>query len=262
MKRFATTLILFFLGITILQAQNKTDVVDIRLMDPQSCCFEMFLENSHTPVSPLNFLQLRILTNGVEFQPGAGGPWPSTNEADMVLFGEHGIILNPREMIEGFNFCFEFVPGQPRTVSIEWQTQYNGTEVNTDTVSLDCTFQVPVCDTISVGSITIPSQPEGTCCYEFTLKNQHEPVGELNGFGLVIQTPGATIAGTPTGPWPIEQITSTAVTFGTTTSPLASGADLRGFRICVLAPQGAAGDIVLKWISSLDGRIFCEEILS
>ncbi|MFZ1731357.1 MAG: T9SS type A sorting domain-containing protein [Bacteroidota bacterium] len=258
MKHIATILLLLLTAVAI-QAQNKPDRVDIRLMDPQACCFEMMLENTHTPSSQLNHLTLRIITPGVTFQPAAGGPWPALVDADRVVYGEQGIILQSQEIIEGFNFCLEFSPGQPRTVEIEWQTDLNGTPMTTETVNLDCTVQLLECDTISVAGVTIPNQPEGTCGYEFTLKNLHLPVGNINEFRLMVQTPGASLAGTATGPWNVVDQNSNSVTFASPSSPLATGGTLKGFRIFVLAPQGLPGNQIIRWISSLDGQILCEE---
>jgi hypothetical protein len=258
MKRIVTTLLLVLSAFTV-NAQQKSDIMDFRPMDPESCCYELAVENSHTPESPLNYIRLRILTPGVTFQPGAGGPWPTSFESDtMVVFGDGGIQMLPRESLEGFNACFQFSPGLPRTFRVEWRVSYNNTVTTIDTVDLNCVIQQRSCDTVSVVSVSIPGQPEGSCAYEFTLKNIHEPMGDLNGFRLVLQTPGASMTGTATGPWDVLEQNANSVSFGTNANILNPGADLGGFRIFVLTPQGNPGNVIIRWISSHNGQILCE----
>ncbi|MBR9975099.1 MAG: T9SS type A sorting domain-containing protein [Bacteroidetes bacterium] len=202
-----------------------------------------------------------MIDPGVTFQPGAGGPWPTMFESDtMVLYGDGGIILRPREKMEGFNACFQFAAGHSRSFRVEWRTEYNNNVVTIDTVLLDCQVQQLACDTVAVQSVTIPQQPDGTCSYDFTLKNLHEPAGELNGLRLVVMTPGAEfVPGFASGPWDIFEETASTITFGASTNALSPGAELDGFRVTVLSPTGTQGNIVLRWISSFNGQIFCED---
>jgi hypothetical protein len=260
MKHFARVLTLLMLtAISTFAQQQKPDIIDFRKMDPLSCCFDVSLENVHEPDSPLNYLELRILSPGVFFEPGAGGPWPTIIETDtLMVFGDVGIIIQPGEVIEGFNVCFRFQNTPDRTVRVEWRTRYNARVATLDTLELDCSVQIPTCDSVDIAAITIPTQPDGTCCYELTLKNRHDPAGGLNGFKIVVLTSGAMIEGTPSGPWTVTERTLQSVTYGTTGSPLASGADLKGFRFCVSMPQGNPGTAVFHWYSLSNAQTVCE----
>jgi hypothetical protein len=254
------TFALLVLGFLSAQAQQTNpDVLYFRQVTPEICCFDLLLENVHEPKSSLNFLRLRILTPDVRFQPGVGGPWPVKAQSDTsVLFGDQALDLVSGEAVDGFHVCFHFRPGLPREVLLEWTSEYNGVIVTRDTISLNCEVPTRRCDSVAVASVTIPGQPEGSCCYEFSITNVHEPAGELNGFRLVVQNPGAMITGLPSGPWDIVEQSSTSISFEGLHSPLNPGEELRGFRICVTTPQGAPGDLTIRWISSFNGQIVCE----
>lgn len=263
MKRIATAA--FFLAILTwalpIQAQQQIpDFVDFRLIDPGTCCYDMYLENSHRPASPIDLIRLELLTQEAHFVPGsAGGPWPVHEISDRhIFFQEQGLQLPPDEFIEGFHFCIEIDPGHPRLVQIIWSTEFNGRVTSKDTVWLDCSVTPQVCDSVVIAAITIPTQPEGSCCYDITVKNTHEPQGSLDGLRLRLQTPGATITGTPTGPWNVLDQTATSVTFGGA-SPLASGGSLGGFRLCVDVPQGTPTDLVFQWFTSSGGQDICDD---
>lgn len=258
MKRILTAVLLLCAATSF--AQNKEDIFVFRALEPESCCFELDVENAHTPASPINTIQLRLITPGAKFHPGAGGAWPTQTESDsLIIFGDGNIEIRSGEMVDGFNFCVHFLPGQPRQFQLEWLTKYNTTVTSIDTVDLECIVIQRTCDSVLVSSITIPNQPDGSCCYDFTLRNVHEPPSELNGFRLMLQTPGASIVGDPSGPWQTSEVTSTSVTFTAPGDVLPTGEELRNFRICVATPQGDPGDVVIRWISLNFGQILCEE---
>lgn len=258
MKRTLTAFLMLFAATAF--AQNKNDVLVFRALEPESCCFEVSIENSHTPPSSINSIQFRILTPGAKFHPGAGGAWPTKSESDsLVIFGDGNIELRMGDMIDGFNFCVHFLPGQPRQFKLEWITKYNTTVTSIDTVDLECIIIQRQCDSVTVSSITIPDQPDGSCCYEFSLKNVHEPPSELNGFRLLLMTPGANIVGEPSGPWQVAEVTGNSVTYTAPGDVLPTGEEMKGFRICVATEHGDPGNIVIRWISLNFGQILCEE---
>ena len=253
------TVLLIAITTVVSSAQTQPDLVDFIQLDPQSCCYEVNLQNTHIPESKLKYLRLRILTPGVRFQPGAGGPWPTTVETDtLVVFGDGIIELDPRQELRGYNVCFEFDPGQARSFRLEWQTALTA-PVTTEIVTLDCNIQQKACDSVDVASVTVPGQPDGSCAYEFGLYNVHDPAGELNGFRLILQTPGAEFVGSATGPWDVREQTVNSVMFGTDIDPLGPGIDLQEFRVFIRPPQGNPGNVVVRWVTSYNGQIMCEE---
>ncbi|MBE0644454.1 MAG: T9SS type A sorting domain-containing protein [Bacteroidetes bacterium] len=263
MKPALLFLSLLFVCTVPLRAQGSgVEPLVFRSIDVESCCFDIYLENSLDPPTDINSLRLRIKTPGVKFEGGAGGPWPTAVETDSVIeFGEQGVILHANEAIEGFVICMGFPPGQARTCEIEWTLALDGTVAAQGTSTLECIVVSKVCDSLSLKSISIPNQPDGSCCYELTLTNKHLPVGGTNGLRLVLQTPGAFFVGAPTGPWAVIESTPTSVAYSTNT-PINSGASVTGFRFCIISPPVSQIQLDFRYSTSLNGAPLCESTVS
>jgi len=263
MRIFATLLAVGVLLLSVAaSAQQRDDVVTIRAVDPQGCCFEMRIENRHTPQSTLNGIRLVLLSSDFRFLPGAAGPWPTSIETDsLIYYGEPGVQLPPMEVENGFNFCFEAIPpGGAGSFLLRWETESNGVVVSSDTVSLFCSFTIPVCDSLRFVEVSIPGQVDGSCCYEFSLLNRHDPPGILSEVSLHIQTPNAEFIGTPSGPWTGTRVSPTIVTFESSGPGLESGKDLHGFNICVSPTDGLPGGVAILWITMSGGEERCNEV--
>ncbi len=260
MKPLLPLVLLLLLPLTV-RSQNSPDVLIVNQPDPLSCCYELRLENRHTPQSKLNQLTLRIITPGVRFQPGAPGPWPAQESDTMITYGESGLELPPGESADGFIVCVQLPTGSNSAFKIVWSTSWNNSIVTLDTLSIVCTGKAPACDSIRVASVSPPDQPEGSCSYELTLLNRHEPAGPLNGMQLSILTPGAVFVGSPSGPWSGGVVNSTTVEFLTDDESLNSGQQLGGFRVFIRPPGGVTGAVLLRWTSTLGGNLVCDDML-
>lgn len=263
MKSFFTSIILLLIGAVSLYAQGSgTETVIFRPIDPESCCYDVFVENNIDPAVEVNSFRLRIKTPGVTFQHGAGGPWPTMIEMDtLVEYGEQGIILHSGETIEGFVVCLAFQPGQPRQCELEWTLSLDGTPQGQGTVQVECLIVQRVPDSLSIKSSSIPNQPDGSCCYEVTLSNTHLPAGGTNGLRLVLQTPGAFFAGAPTGPWTVSESTPTSIGYSTA-SPVNSGGSVSGFRFCVVTPPVSQIQLDFLCYTSFNGNQIGESSLT
>jgi hypothetical protein len=260
MKSLLPLVLVFLLVPFTVRSQSKPDVLVVNQPDPLTCCYELRLENRHTPQSKLDRLTLRIITPGVRFQPGAPGPWPAHESDTMLIFGESGLELPPGESADGFIVCLEFPTGSNGAFKIVWSTAWKNNTVTVDTLSIVCTGKAPACDSILVASVSPPDQPEGSCSYELTLQNRHEPAGPLNGMQLSILTPGAEFVGSPVGPWSGSVVNSTTVEFLTDDATLNSGEQLGGFRVFIRPPGGIWEPILLRWTSMLGGNLVCDEM--
>ena len=262
MRRFIPVMLLLLFITASVSAQISPDRLTARQPDPQSCCYELRLENSHTPASALNQFKLRILTDGVRFQPGAPGPWPAAETETEIVYGETNSMLPPRESLDGFIICITLPPITNGTFQIEWITYSQTRVITIDTLDLLCSITPPACDSVKISGISLPSQPDESCCYEVTLQNKHVPTGPLNSLQLSLLTSGATFVGAPTGPWSGRLINSTTVEFETSETGLATGLQLGGFRVCVHPPGGATGPVLIRWNSKFNGNMICEDILT
>ncbi len=257
----SVTLLLLMLSVSA-SSQNTPDILTSRQPDPRACCYELRLENAHTPQSALNHLQLRIITPLVHFQAGAPGPWPGTESDTLILYGESGTMLPTGESVDGFIICVDYPTGLSGPFKIEWITLLNSTVVTIDTITLDCNTAPPACDSLKVIGITPSNQPDESCCYEFTLQNKHVPTSELSGLQLSVVTAGATVVGEPTGPWNGRIVDPTTVLFETSETGLSSGGQLTGLRVCIRPPGGVTGGLLLRWTSFLSGNLICEDIIN
>jgi hypothetical protein len=247
---------------TVTLGAQQRDVVEFSPVDPTSCCFDMMLINEHSPNSSLDRLRLVIVTPGIHFQPDANGPWPENFEDETVLvFGQTGDELPSSESLEGFSICFERFSGSPTTFRIAWTTEFEGQVINTDTIELQCAPIFSFCDSVAVVPYAPSIQPEGSCCYEFSLHNLHQPEEAIDGLDIRLFNAGAEIIGIQNAPWPVDAQTETLVSFRADMDSLASGRSLGEFRVCISPPNGVAGPVQFLWTSFKNGRPICEGIL-
>jgi hypothetical protein len=237
-----------------LHAQSRPDVLIARQPDPGSCCYELRLENRHTPQSPLDQLQLRVITAGVFFQDGATGPWPEVTSDTLILFGDGGDQLPVNEAMDGFIICVNLPSNWTGAFKIEWITIFNNAAVTTDTLTLVCSSTPDSSDSLRVSSVAPPNQPYETCCYDLTLLNRNSAASNVNSLTLRLMTPGATFSGPQSGPWSHSQPNATTIEFTYDSAPLGPGGTLDGFRICVRPPDATAGNVLMQWITTYNGN--------
>lgn len=261
MRKLLPLVLFFTFGAVHSHAQNRPDVLIVTQPDPTSCCYELRLENRHTPQSMLDQLALRIITPGVRFQPGAPGPWPAIESDTLLIFGESGVQLPPGEAADGFIMCIDLPQGSNGAFRVEWTTAYANTVKTKDTLDIICTGRPPDIDSLLVVGITTPNQPDESCAFELTIRNRHEPPGPLNGLQLTLLTPGATFVGTPSGPWGGGITDPTTLEFQSDDIPVASGGQLGGFRVFIRPPGGTTGSIAMRYTTALNGGKLTEDIV-
>jgi hypothetical protein len=261
MRKLFESVLVFLFMMSASNAQSRPDILIVTQPDPLSCCYELRLENRHTPQSMLDQLTLRIITPGVRFQPGAPGPWPAIESDTEIIFGESGIELPPGEAADGFIICIDLPQGSNGAFKIVWSTSFNNAVKTRDTLSIVCTGKAPAIDSLRVLSITPPDQPDESCAYELTLLNRREPPGPLNGLQLTLLTPGATFVGSPSGPWGGGVVDPTTVEFQSDDIPVIGGGQLGGFRVFIRPPGGKAEGIAMRYTTTLNGGMKSEEIV-
>ncbi|PLX32238.1 MAG: hypothetical protein C0600_03125 [Ignavibacteria bacterium] len=259
MKRYLFATLFLVMFPTLMFAQR--DIVELSNADPTTCCFEMLLANEHAPESSLDRVRLVSLTPGVQFTPDANGPWPEHLVSETVLeFGEEGNELPTGELLEGFLLCIERLPGAPSNFRVAWTTEFEGNLMDTDTLELQCESMESYCDSVSVLPFAPPIKPEGSCCFDITLHNLHDPEGALNRFTVRMFDPRATIVSVSGSPWPVADQSATEVTFKASGDSLATGMSLGGFRICISPPDGQSASVPLFWTSGNDDIVVCEGV--
>jgi len=261
MTRFFLIILAFPFLFHPLQAQQG-DHVEFIDQDPAGCCFDFLIENTHLPESPLDLIRIRSITPGVTIRAGAQGPWQVEREDPLfVEFGSGGQDLEVGKMLEGFNICYSRLSGIGQQFRIVWSTELGGQVVSTDTVTLECEPVQGNCDSVVVASIAVSGQPEGSCCYEFTIKNRNLPPSVLDGITLTTFSTGVVIVGTPSGPWPVKTQSATSVTFDGQGDTLSAGKDLGGFRVCVRKSNGKPGPVQFLWRTQKGVTIRCEGLV-
>ena len=227
--------------------------------DPAGCCFGLLVENIHTPQSPLDRIRIIAISPGVIIQGGASGPWDlGLEEATSIEFESGGQDLENGKMLEGFTLCFERLAGVGQNFRVVWETEFAGQVISSDTVDLECDPVQSSCDSIEVMPISIPGQPEGSCCFDITIKNRRDPALALNGLTLLPFNEGVEFTGTASGPWKLDQQSAGRVSFIARGDSLDPGMDLGGFRICVRRSDGLAGPVFFLWRTHSGQLIRCE----
>ena len=239
-------------------SQVKDSVAFVQV-NPQECCYQIFLTNRHTPAGNINKLTVEISTADVVFIAGINtGPWPIEFESETRFeWGVPDQGLPHGEALDPFDICFDYRGPGIRPVKVVWKTYDQGKLASVDSIVIDCQPVSPHFDSLRVFSTTVPDQPDESCCYELRLLNFHEPPGNLNDLHVSILTPGAVFAGTADGPWDVKSQTNVEVVFATSGTPLHGGDSLDGFTVCVKTPDGLQGQVAFSWWSSIDGSIVC-----
>ena len=216
---------------------------------PRACCYALTLNNTHTPLGPLDGLRLRILTPAVLFAGAPTGPWSvSSSTSTTVLFKGGGPPLPGGGSSSPFDICLH--SNGPGTILVEWESSNGATVLCRDTLRLACTPAASVqCDSLLLSK-------KQDCSYDLGIVNRHAPSGAVTGFQVQVTTAGASL-GTVTAPsgWLVQSSTATSVSFASTGAGVQPGTQQTGFLLTV--QPSASGDAALQWCSAFNGSILC-----
>ena len=235
------------------------DVCDsIAIDSTQMCCPDWMIKNRNSFGLDINRVQLEILSPGFSWNSAPAKPvsWKSIRlNPQTIEYSTQSAPIGIGQDLSGFIPCLQSSAGAQNPVSVSWTTFRDTTVICHDVVKLHCETAPALCDSVSA------STGSGNCCYNFALHTR-SPGSLVNDFHLIILTPGATIAGVPSGPWAVTSQTSTGVVFSTTSGPLTGIQSIGDFLVCIDAGPTVAGPIKFLWKSSFGGATICTDSIS
>ncbi len=265
MVRFIIVFALFCMTATpALLAQSTVPLPvqsgDSLLLESQKdSCFHSRLLNRHSPASDLNDWHLTVLTSGVALGGLTGSSkWHPTiiTPTSASYAAPPGSEIHPGDTGVTFDQGFVNIP-EDGSFEIAWSSTLDGDTIYTETMTLHVEFEIR-------GDL-IGATPTGDCCYNLTLKNDHVPMGLLNGLHLSIITGGVsfrpgTISGTTQWPLSSEPSATTAGFKALVGHDLLPGQVHSGFKACfdyIPVP----GLIEIGWYTLLDSTIIFRDTL-
>jgi len=214
------------------------------------CCYNWLVSNNNSKHQPITDFHLQVITAGVSFSSvtppsGWNASTPTPSSVNFVA-PPPGIGISPGKELKDFLTCFTAPSSGTTSMRVIWTTTYNGQNICVDTVTLRCVIPDAGCDSVGI-------KLNDNCCYEFTVANRNTQKTPIGDFHVKILTAGVSIAGAPESPAGWTFTTGTNEVTWLASSPIASGDQLGGFKLCFAFAGGIAIPFEIEWRTT-DGK--------
>lgn len=240
-------------GVLRLVCREGCDSIVVVNID--QCCYEWSVTNKNIALSPIDGFELKITTPGINWgsvTPPAG--WTSSITGQTLTF-RTTTPLAPGITATGFMTCFDVSTGL-HNVSLDWRTLFDTATVCSDRKEMQCRRP------IIKDSLAAIENPTGSCCLTMELFNKNSQNSPLNELRFFVLTSGASVAGTPTSAWTLQNLNAVSFSFVGAGAPLNPGNSLAGFNACFQHQAGNSGPILVRWESRYNGLLISEDTIS